>query len=112
MDLVAVLSNIRAEALYQRLTERDWRQVPRVQAKRPDRSRDGKLKFGTVSGAVLHVLRLAETPMRYSEIHRAVEESLGMAVCRSSVKQFLSAESGHRKPRFVRVARGQYRHIW
>jgi hypothetical protein len=44
-----------------------------VQAKRSDRSRDGKLKFGTVSGAVLEVLRRSERSMRFIEIHGAVE---------------------------------------
>ena len=108
MDLGALLSNFETEALYTRLTERDWQQVARVQANRRDRSRDGKLKFGTVSGAVLKVLAMAEGSMRLIEIHRQIEELLGIEVCRSSVKQFLSAEARHRKPRFVRVARGRY----
>jgi hypothetical protein len=108
MDLCALLSNFEMEALYKRLTEREWQQVPRVQGKRRDRSRDGKLKFGTVSGAVLEVLARSDESMRFIEIHRAVEELLGMTVSRSSVKQFLSAERGHRRPRFVRVAHGRY----
>jgi hypothetical protein len=41
--------------------------------------------------------------MRYIEIHQAVETLLGFSICRSSVKQFLSAESRHRRPRFARV---------
>jgi hypothetical protein len=66
------------------------------------------LKFGTVSGAVLRVLTQSEGSMRFIEIHRAVEELLGMPVCRSSVKQFLSVEAAHRTPRFERVAHGRY----
>jgi len=83
--------------------------VRRLPAARRDRSRDGKLKFGTVSGAVLAVLAEADSPMRYIDIHAKVEELLGMRVSRSSVKQFLSAEPRHRRPRFERVARGLYR---
>jgi hypothetical protein len=74
-----------------------------------DRSRDGKLKFGTVSSAVLAVLAEADSPLRYVEIQAKVEELLGIRVSRSSVKQFLNAESSHRRPRFERVARGLYR---
>ena len=56
MGLVAVLSNIQTEALFQRLTRRDWQQVRRPPSRPRDRARDGKLKFGTVSRAVLAVL--------------------------------------------------------
>jgi hypothetical protein len=108
MDLTGLLSNFETGALYKRLTERDWQQVARVEGKRRDRSRDGKLKFGTVSRAVLEVLARSDGSMRFVEIHRAVEELLDMTVCRSSVKQFLSAEASHRRPRFVRVGHGRY----
>ena len=37
--------------------------------------------------------------MRFIEIHEAVEDLLGFAVCRGSVKQFLCEESTHRRPR-------------
>lgn len=109
MDLSALLSNFDTAALYKRLTERSWQQVPRVQGKRRDRSRDGKLRFGTVSGAVLEVLGRAEGPMRFMEIHREVERLVGFDVCKGSVRQCLSAEASHRRPRFVRVGRGRYR---
>jgi len=109
MDLSALLSNSETEALYKRLTKRDRQQVARVQVKPRDRSRDGKLKFGTVSGAVMEDLARAEGPKRYIEIHREVEELLRMPVRRGSVKQCLSAEAKHRRPRFGRLARGQYR---
>jgi len=46
--------------------------------------------------------------MRFIEIHASVEALLDMPVSRSSVKQFLSDESRHRKPRFVRLQRGVY----
>jgi hypothetical protein len=70
---------------------------------------DGKLRFGTVSGAVMDVLAAADRPLRYVEIRAAVEQRLGMPVAASSVKQLLSDEAGHRSPRFERVARGTYR---
>jgi hypothetical protein len=109
MDLTGLLSNFETEALYKRLTEREWRQVGREQRKCRDRSRDGKLKFGTVSGAVLEVLARAEGSMRFIEIHREVEALLGFEVFKGSVKQCLSAEARHRRPRFERVARRRYR---
>ncbi len=108
MGLVAVLSNPQAEALFQRLTRRDWRQVRRAPRPR-DRSRDGKLKFGTVSTAVLAVLAQTDAALRFIEIHARVEGLLAMPVSRSSVKTFLSAESRHRKPRFERVGYGRYK---
>src|SRR5437899_828690 len=108
MDLVAVLSNFQTEALYQRLTRRDWRQVRRLPARPRDRARDGKLKFGTVSSAVLAVLAQNGEPMRFIEIHASVEVLLEVPVSKSSVKQFLSDERRHRKPRFVRLQRGLY----
>ncbi len=109
MDLTGLLSNFDTEALYKRLTERDWQQVPRVQGKRRERSPDGKLRFGTVSGAVVEVLARAESSMRFIEIHSAVEELLGFPVARGSVKQCPSDEARHRRPRFVRVAHGCYK---
>jgi hypothetical protein len=108
VGLVAVLSNNQTKTLFQRLTRRDWRQVRRPPAMRRDRARDGKLKFGTVSGAVLAVLARTCEPMRFIEIHASVEALLEMPVSRSSVKQFLSDERRHRKPRFVRLRRGVY----
>lgn len=108
MGLVRVLSNTHTGVLYQRLTNGDWRQVPRSRAPPHDRSRDGKLKFGTVSGAVMDVLAAADRPLRYVEIRAAVEQRLGMPVAASSVKQLLSDEIRDRKPRFERLARGSY----
>ena len=109
MDLTAALSNHASGVLYQCLMKRHWRQVERQQTGPRTRSRDGKLKFGTVSGAVLQVLASAGNPMRFIEIHREVELLLGFPVCRGSVKQCLSDESRHRKPRFERLQRGVYR---
>jgi len=108
VGLAAVLSNFETEVIFKRLTKRDWQQVARLQLKRSDRARDGKLKNGTVVTALLAVLAQADGPMRYIEIHQAVEAMLGFPVCRSSTKQLLSAEAGHRKPRFERVGRGIY----
>ena len=108
MDLVAVLSNNGTEVLFQRLAARDWRQVRRPAPVRRDRTRDGKLKFDTVSGAVLAALAEAKAPMRFIEIHRRVEELLGFAVSKGSVKEFLSAEIRQGRTRFVRPRRGLY----
>jgi hypothetical protein len=58
--------------------------VARVQGKRRDRSRDGKLRYGTVSGAVLEVLARADGSMRFIEIHQEVEQLLGFDVCKGS----------------------------
>jgi hypothetical protein len=108
VDLVAVLSNTQTEVLYQRLTARDWRQVPWAVPRRRDRSRDGKLKFGTVSSAVLAVLAEADGPMRFIEIHGRVEELLGISVSKGTVKEFLSAEAREGRSRFRRLGRGLY----
>jgi len=102
------VGQIQTDALYQRLTRRDWRQVRRPPARPRDRAGDGKLRFGTVSGAVLAVLAHAGKPMLFIEIHASVEALLDIQVSRSSVKQFLSDESRHRNPRFVRLQRGLY----
>ena len=75
MGLVAALSNTQTEILFRRLTGRDWRQVHRPPPRRHDQSRDGKLKFGTVSGAVVAVLAEAGGPLRYIEIDSRVELS-------------------------------------
>jgi hypothetical protein len=103
-----VLSNTQTEALFQRLTRRDWRQVRRQPPRPRDRTRDGKLKYGTVSTAVLTVLAQSDSPLRVIEIHARVEGLLGMPIARGSVKQLLSAEAWNRKQRFVRVGHGLY----
>jgi hypothetical protein len=109
MGLAAVLSNTQTETLFQRLTARNWRQVRRPPSGARDRTWDGKLKFGTLSRAVLAVLAKAGTPLRFIEIHAQVEALLNMPVSRSSVKSFLSAEVSRPRPRCVRVDRGLYR---
>src|SRR5712691_453540 len=63
-------SNIQTDARFERLTRRDWRQVRRPSPGTRDLARDGKLKFGTVSGAVLAVLAEARSRLRYIEISR------------------------------------------
>ena len=108
MGLVAVLSNTQTEVLFQRLTGRDWRQVRRP-ARARDRSRDGKLKFGTVSGSVLAVLAEADGPLRYIEIHSRVELLVGVPVPKSSVKHLLHLEARRERQRIERVARGLYK---
>jgi len=87
MGLVAVLSNIQTEALFQRLTRRNWRQVRRTPPRPRDRACDGKLKFGTVSQAVLSVLADAGGPLRVIEIHARVSARLsGTPISKGSVK--------------------------
>ena len=109
MGLVAVLSNIETGALLHRLTRRDWRKVRRPTPKPRDRTLDGKLKFGTVSGAVLAVLAEARGPLRYIEIHARIDELLlDTPIGKGSVKAFLSAEATRRRPRFIRLKRGLY----
>jgi hypothetical protein len=108
MGLVAVLSNMETGAVLQRLTGRDRRQVWRSPPRSRDRSRDGKLKFGTVSGAVLAVLAEAGGPLRYIEIHSRVERRLGLAVPKSSVKHLLHLEARRTRQRIERVGRGLY----
>ena len=104
-----MLSNIQTEARFERLTRRDWRQVRRPSPGNRDRARDGKLKFGTVSGAVLAVLAEARSPLRYIEIHaRVCELLIDTPIQKGSVKAFLSAEATRRRPRFIRVERGLY----
>ena len=107
MGLVAVLSNIQTEGRFERLTRRDWRQGRRPSPGTRDLARDGQLKFGTVSGAVLAVLAEARSPLRYIEIHaRVCELLIDTPIQKGSVKAFLSAEAARRRPRFIRVERG------
>jgi hypothetical protein len=75
-----------------------------------DRARDGKLKFGTVSRAVLSVLGDAGRPLRFIEIHARVSARLpDTPISKGSVKAFLSAEARNLgQPRFVRVGHGLY----
>lgn len=108
MGLVAVLSNTQTEVYYQRLTGRDWQQMRRPPPRPRDRPRDGKLKFGTVSTAVVAVLAEAGQPLRFVDIHARVEALLPVPVSRATVKAFLSDEANRKKSRFVRVARGLY----
>jgi len=108
MDLVAVLSNFHTEALYQRLTGRDWRQVRRPPPKPRDRTRDGKLKFGVVIEAVVAVMAEAGRPFRYIEIHSRVEMRLGIQVPKSSVKHLLHMAERRKRQRIERVSRGVY----
>jgi hypothetical protein len=109
MGLAAVLSNTETETLFQRLTGRDWRQVHRERSQLRVRSRDGKLKFGTVSGAVVAVLAEAGGPLRYIEIQRRVELRLGHPVPPSSIKHLLHLESRRERQRIERLARGLYK---
>jgi hypothetical protein len=108
VGLVAALSNNATGLVYQRLTARDWTQVRRPPARPRDRSRDGKLKFGSVSGVVLEILAEAAEPLRFIEIHGRVEEQLGFPVSKGTVKEFLSSEAREGRTRFVRVGRGLY----
>jgi hypothetical protein len=63
---------------------------------------------GSVLAAVGSALEVVGTPMRVSEIHRAVEHLLGSPVAYSSVKEALSAHTRGADRRFRRIRRGCY----
>jgi hypothetical protein len=108
VGLVAALSNRETAAVFQRLAERDWRPVRRSAARPRDRTRDGKLKYGTVLDAVLAVMAEADRPLRYIEIHARVEMLMGMSVPKTSVKHLLHMEKRRKTHRIVRVGDGVY----
>jgi hypothetical protein len=55
------------------------------------------------------VLERANEPLHTTEIHRAVERHLDRDINYRSVKTALSDGTRQPKPRFVRVAYGEYR---
>jgi HB1, ASXL, restriction endonuclease HTH domain len=62
-----------------------------------------------VVAAVISVLEMHPGPMHAREVHRAVEAMMGRPVRWASVKACLAVNVAGTAPRFVRVARGQYR---
>jgi len=77
----------------------------RTTAGRPD----GRRKFGTVSGAILHVLSQAHDEMRVKAIRDEVERLLGGTVSRFSVSDYLLTRSSGPRPLFERTRHGHYR---
>ena len=72
-----------------------------------------KRDFGEVGDAVVRALEEAGSELRMMNVHAAVEEFLGEAVLRSSVKNYLAAGADRRKTRlFERVSRGRYWLVW
>jgi hypothetical protein len=71
---------------------------PRRRARRP----------GWVRDAVVRVLADHGEPMRFTDVHVAVEALLGEPVSLDSVGWVLSSDVRDPAPRFVRVARGLY----
>lgn len=63
---------------------------------------------GWVRDAVVHVLADQGEPMRFTDVHAAVEALLGEPVSSDSVGWVLSSDVRGPAPRFVRVARGRY----
>jgi len=66
-------------------------------------------RIGDVPKAIYKVLSRADEPMHTTAIHRAVEHQLGRSVSYRTVKACLSSETQKKRPRFERVAYGEYR---
>ena len=66
-------------------------------------------EMGSVADAVLQVLKEAGTELSYIEIHGRVEQLLGGAVAKSSVKNALARSSQGRLPVLMRLSRGRYK---
>lgn len=109
MVLVGALSNPDLQDLFQSLTGYDWHEGRYVRGRVPAGNPDGRRKFGTVSGAIVHVLTRAQTDLRLKEIWVEVERLLGGAVSRHSIKSYLHRGTYGSKPIFERVRHGRYR---
>src|SRR5439155_10584517 len=107
-DLMSALSHNFLTQSLERLALRDW--TPTAVARRKGARRpDGRRRFAEVGDAVVHVLRVAGSDLRFIEVHERVEELLGGSVSRSSVKNYLAQGCLRRKPLFERVSPGRYR---
>lgn len=106
MDLTGALINQQAKlARLDRLRRKLLRQAnkaPRPQTAFPPRS-------GAIQQGVIDVLAASSEPMRFIEVHAAVERLLSMPVSKKTVKSCLSAGASGEKSRFERVRRGLYR---
>lgn len=74
----------------------------------PPKSSPPPLRVGEIPKAITKVLAGAKEPMHVAAIHRAVEHQFGQAVNYRSVKSCLSDGARQAKPRFIRIAYGEY----
>ena len=109
MGLVGRLSNHELTTLFQRLTARGWRQVPRRHASVGGVTPDGRRKFGTVRDAIIHVLGHSDSELRVREIQKGVEKILSGPVSASSVKDSLRKGCRRKAPLFEYRGRRGYR---
>ena len=109
MDLRGRLSNPELQNLLQCLTNHKPAKPPAYQPKPAAGTKDGRREFGTVSAAVISVLREAGSEMRLKAIHAEVESLLGGRVSFYSVADYLHRRSRGRKPLFERTRHAHYR---
>ena len=109
MGLSGGLSNPSFADLLQCLTDDTADQDPwRTDAPRSGWP-DGRREFGSVSAAVVSVLKQADSEMRVKAIHDQVERLLERAVSRYSVADYLRTRSNGQHPLFIRTRHGHYR---
>jgi hypothetical protein len=108
MVLVGALSNPDLQDLFQSLTSQPRRKQRKRQPDGYGPKPDGRRQFGTVSGAIVHVLTEAQSDLRVKEIWHQVEHLLGEPVSRRSVKSYLHRGTYELKI-FERVRHGGYR---
>jgi hypothetical protein len=108
MVLVGALSNPDLQDLFQSLTSQPRRKPPKRKRESDGPAPDGRRQFGTVSTAIVEVLRDAESDLRVKEIWHEVERLVGEPVSRHSVKSYLHRGT-HELNIFARVSQGRYR---
>jgi hypothetical protein len=108
--LVGALSNPGLQDLFQSLTSQRRRKQAKPKPENGGPAPDGRRRFGTVSSAIVHVLREAKGDLRVKEIWREVEQLVDEPVSRHSVKSYLHRGTYDRKI-FERVRHGRYRLI-
>lgn len=70
---------------------------------------DGRREFGSVSAAILEVLRSADGEMKACDVRRAVEMLLRGSVSRHTVSDFLITQAGSPDGLVERVRHAHYR---
>jgi hypothetical protein len=108
MVLVGALSNPGLQDLFQSLTSprrKQRRRRPESEGPQPD----GRRKFGSVSSAIVQILREAQSELGVREIRGEVDRLLGEAVSQHSIKSYLHRRTYGSKPIFERVSHGRYR---
>jgi hypothetical protein len=109
MVLVGALSNPGLQDLFQSLTSQRRRKQPPRKPESEGPRPDGRRKFGSVSGAIVHVLTEAQSDLRVREIRAEVERLLGEPVSRHSIKSYLHRGTYSSRPTFERFSHGRYR---